>query len=148
MRATRYAAAALVAAMASASPIAGAAELTIRQSDSSDIRDRLRDGLNVRGSRTSTDVVRIGVSQIQRIPEGDLALLGCDVLVVGGPEVVFLQVADGTGLLRLPDLVGESCAETLDKLLADNLEIDQTRTVTRSVAGGTLDILVWVLIRP
>lgn len=152
MRASQYAAAALIGAMTSAvSPSAEAAEVTIG-SRLSDIRDGASDGLDVRGSETSTirnrGVVRTGVSGIRTIPEGDLALLGCDVFVVGGPEVVFLQVADGTGLLRLPDFVGASCAEVLDELLASNLEIDETKTVTRSGAGGSFEILVWVLIRP
>lgn len=152
MRASQYAAAALIGVMTSAvSPGAEGAEATIG-SRLSDIRDGARDGLDVRGSQTSTirnrGVVRTGVSGIRTIPEGDLALLGCDVFVVGGPEIVFLQVADGTGLLRLPELVGESCAEVLDELLARNLDIDETRALTRSVAGGTSDILVWVLIRP
>lgn len=150
MRASQYAAAALVAAMTSAaSPIVGAAELTIRGSDLSDIRDR--DGLSLRGrlgSTTDADVVRAGVSGIQRIPEGDLALLGCDVFVVDGPEVVFLQVADENGILvTTPQFVGESCAEVLDELLLTGLDIDETRTLARPIAGGTLEILVWVLIR-
>lgn len=153
MRASRYTAAALVAAIISApSLIAGAAELTIRGASSSDIRDRFEDGLDARGSQTSTvrtaDTVRGGISGVRAIPEGDLALLGCKVFVAGGPKVAFLQVADGAGLLGLPELVGESCADVLNELIADNLDIDETKTVTRSAAGVTSDILIWVLIRP
>lgn len=152
MRASRHAAAALVAAITFVtSPIAGAADATIRGSIASDIRDP--DGLRAGGGQTSTIrdgvAVRTGVSRIQAIPQGDLALLGCDVFVADGPEVVFLQIADENGLLvTTPQFVGESCAEVLDELLLNGLEIDETRTVARSVTGGSFEILVWVLLRP
>lgn len=151
MRASKHAAAALVAATAfvASAPSAGGAQPTIREPGLFDLRDRdgLRFGDGTGSITRDADVVRASVSGFASIPEGDLALLGCDVFVVGGPEVVFLQVANDTGLLGIPELVGESCAETLDELLADGLDIDETRTVRRSGAGGTFDILVWVLIR-
>lgn len=152
MRASKRAAAALVAAFAfvASAPSAGAAQLTIGGPSFPDIGDRegLRLGDGPSSITRDADVVRSRVSGIRAIPEGDLALLGCDVFVVGGPEVVFLQVANDTGLLGIPEVVGESCAETLDELLTDGLDIDETRTVSRSGAGGTFDILVWVLTRP
>lgn len=151
MRTSKHAAAALVAAIAivASAPNAGAAQLTIGGPSFPDIRDRERlrlgDGPTVR----DTDVVRTRVFAFDTIPEGDLALLGCDVLGPDGPEVLFLQVADGTGVLSTtPELVGESCAQTLNELLGNGLEIDDTRTVTQPIGGGgTLEILVWVLIR-
>lgn len=74
------------------------------------------------------------------------AILGCDVVGPGEPEVEFLQVADrftGRVVIGVDDFQGESCAGTLSALLGGGFRLLTSRTVQESASR---EIIVYDLI--
>ena len=79
------------------------------------------------------------------IADRAVALLGCDVLDLGGPEVDFLQISGATigGPIGEPDFEGEPCADVLGLLLDADFRLVATRTVA---SGSGREIVVYDLI--
>lgn len=74
------------------------------------------------------------------------ALLGCNVVAQGDPEVVFAQISDGgigRPFIGPDDFEGEDCADVLSAFLSSGFRILTSRPVLQSVGR---EIIVYDLI--